>query len=214
MVGRHLKKLLILGATGRTGQHLVNQALDGGHEVTVAVRTTGTLPNHPRLRLVIAPVTETGAALTDAVHGQDGVISALGRGNSFKADMLMQRSVPVIIEAMQSAGVRRFIFTSAIGVGAAFQDAPLFSRTLIRLLLQDIYKDKAVGEELIRRSGLDWTIVQPAGLTYGPLTGKYRVGERLKVSGIPMISRADVAHFLLGELDDPAYVGRIARIAY
>lgn len=209
------KKLLILGATGGTGQHLVTQALDMGHEVTAFVRTPARISvQNARLRLLVGTVTDDGTSLTEGIRGQDAVISALGRGTSFKSTGLLQRSVPTILSAMLSCGVRRLIFTSAIGVGAAVRDAPLFSRMMIRLLLKDIYADKAAAEGLIRRSDLEWTIVQPAQLTNGPLTGKYRVGERLKPGGIPTIARADVAHFILSQLDDTAYVGKIARIAY
>jgi putative NADH-flavin reductase len=158
-------------------------------------------------------VTDAGSALAHAVRGQDAVISALGRGLSLKSDRLIQRSVPAILSAMQTNGVRRLIFTSAIGVGATIRDAPLFSRIMIRLLLSDIYADKAAGEELIRRSDLDWTIVQPAQLTNGPLTRTYRAGERLDLRGIPKIARADAAHFILRQLDDTAYVGKVALIA-
>jgi len=115
---------------------------------------------------------------------------------------------------MRTHRVPRLIFTSAIGVGAAFQDAPLFSKLLIRLLLRDIYADKAVGEDLIRRSEVEWTIVQPAQLTDGPLTRKYQVAEDLKLRGMPKISRADAVHFLLSQLDDTTYVRKVVRIGY
>ncbi len=110
--------------------------------------------------------------------------------------------------------VRRLIVTSAIGVGDAIRDAPLFSKIMIRMLLKNIYADKAAGEELIRQSDLDWTIVQPAQLTNGPLTRRYRVGQRLKLRGIPKIARADVAHVILSQLDATAYIGKVARIGY
>jgi putative NADH-flavin reductase len=209
------KKLLILGATGGTGQQLLTQALDAGHEVTALVRSPDKIPvQHDRLQLVAGSVTDDGAKLGQAVRGQDAVISALGRGMSLKSTGLIQRSVPAILSAMQTHGVRRLIFTSAIGVGDTIRQAPLFSRIMIRLLLGDIYADKAAGEELIRRSGLDWTLVQPAQLTNGPLTRTYRTGERLELRGIPRIARADVAHFLLSQLNDTAYIGRVALICY
>jgi putative NADH-flavin reductase len=85
---------------------------------------------------------------------------------------------------------------------------------MIRFLLSDIYADKAAGEELIRRSGLDWTIVQAAQLTNGPLTGRYRVGERVDLRGIPKISRADVAHCILSQLDHAAYIGKVVLVGY
>ena len=209
------KKLLILGATGGTGQQLLAQALEAGHEVTVFARSPDKIQvQHDRLQVVAGTVTDDGAMLSQAVRGQDAVISALGRGMSLKSTSLIQRSIPVVLSAMQTHRVRRLIFTSAIGVGDTVRHAPLFSRIMIRLLLRDIYADKAAGEALIRCSGLDWTLVQPAQLTNGPLTRRYRVGERLELRGIPKIARADVAHFILSQLDDTAYIGKVALVGY
>lgn len=208
-------KLFVLGATGGLGQQIVMQALDAGHDVTALIRRPAKAPHlDTRLRSVAGALPDDAAIFSAAVRGHDAVISALGRGRSFKADGLIARSVPVIVAAMESAGVRRLIFTSAIGVGDAVREAPLFSRLLIRFLLKDIYADKLVGEDLIRRSGLDWTIVQPAQLTDGPLTSRYQTGDHLKLRGMPKVSRADVAHCILERLDDPSSVRRIVRIGY
>ena len=208
------KKLLILGGTRGIGQLVVTQALQAGHEVTVFARTADKIPvQDHRLHLVAGTVTD-GSRLSQAVRGQDVVISALGQGMSLKADGLIQRSVPVILSAMQAQRVRRLIFTSALGVGDSIADAPLFSRMMVRFLLKDIYADKIAGEALVRRSDLDWTLVQPPQLTNGPLTRKYRVGEHLELRGIPRISRADVAHFILTQLDDTTYVRKVALIAH
>jgi putative NADH-flavin reductase len=82
------------------------------------------------------------------------------------------------------------------------------------VLLKDIYPDKLIGENLVRNSDLEWTIVQPAGLTNGQLTRRYRTGEHLHHRMIATISRADLAHFLLSQLDDHTYVRRIAQLEY
>jgi putative NADH-flavin reductase len=74
----------------------------------------------------------------------------------------------------------------------------------IRTLLKDLYADKQVGEDELRRLGSDieWTLVYPVTLTNGPRTGHYRAGERLTLHGLPRISRADVADFILSQMDD------------
>jgi putative NADH-flavin reductase len=154
---------------------------------------TGNVPDDPQ-------------ALAVAVDGQDAVISALGVGKSLRSAGLIARSMPVIVSTMQSLGVRRLIFTSAYGVGDTLRDVPFVPRVLMRFLFQDLYTDKAAGEEVLRRSGLDWTLVYPVTLTNGPRTGQYRVGERLALRGFPRISRADVADFLVSQLADTTYV--------
>jgi len=201
------KKILVIGATGPTGRQVVSQALDQGHQVTAFVRDPKRMPiTHDRLRLVTGDVTDPGPALNTAVAGQDAVISGLGVGLSFKSRNLIARAMPRIVAAMETQRVSRLIFTSAFGVGPTWIDVPPFARVMIRLLLRDVYADKAAGEEVLRRSQLDWTLVYPVGLTHGRKTGRYRAGERLSLHGLPTISRADLAAFLLAEIDDPTYI--------
>jgi putative NADH-flavin reductase len=200
-------KLLILGSTGGTGVHVVSQALERGDEVTAFVHRAergSRLP--PRARIVVGDITKEDGTLTDALRGQEAVISALGRGPSFRSEGLIARSVPRIVNAMERHGVRRLVFTSAFGVGETWRDVPLVPRIVARLALRDIYADKAAGEAALRRSGLDWTIVYPTTLTNGPRTGRYRVGERLTLRGVPTISRADLADFLLAQIQDHTFL--------
>lgn len=210
-----MKKLLVLGATGGTGRQVVSQALDAGHQVTAFVRHPDKMGiQHERLTLTTGDVTAGGSALSSMVRGQDAVISALGRGNSFKAEDLMQRAVPSIISAMQANHVRRLIFVSAMGVGDTSGDAPAIPRIFHRLLLRGIFADKRAAEEIIRRSDLDWTIVHPTGLTNGPLTGTYRSGEHLPMRGFPTISRADTAHFILRQVEDGTFARKVVIVSY
>ena len=206
-------KLLVLGATGGTGQQVVTQALEAGYDVTAVARNPGKVTlRHPRLRVIEGGLADA-VALADAMRSQDAVISAIGRGKTFKSDHLIERSVPVILAAMHNAKVPRLMFTSAVGVGATFQDSPWMAKLFFRTLLREIYADKLVGEDLIRNSSLDWTIVQPGVLNDGPLTKRYRCGERLAMSGMPKISRANAAHFMLDRINDASTSGRTIVIA-
>jgi putative NADH-flavin reductase len=185
-----------------------------GLEVTALGRTADTLPTTGRpVRVVTADIGTDSPTIRGAFAGQDAVISALGVGRSFRSGGLIARAVPLIVEAMREHGVRRLIFTSAFGVGPTWQDVPLVPRLFIKTLLRDVYADKGAGEEVIKASGLDWTIVRPAGLTDGARTGTARVGERLKLSGFPRVSRADVAAVLLQQLDDHRFVGQGVLVA-
>ena len=200
-------KILVLGATGATGLQVVSQALQRGHFVTVLVRTPQRFTiTDDRLRLFSGDVTDDSHALADAVRDQAAVISTLGVGRSFKSGGLITQSMSRIVRAMEHQGVRRLIVTSAFGVGVTRRDVPLVPRIFIRLLLQDIYRDKEHGEATLRASNLDWTVVYPTGLVDAPPTGHYRTGERLPLSGFPRIARADVANFLLTQIDDTTYV--------
>jgi uncharacterized protein YbjT (DUF2867 family) len=201
------KRILVIGATGGTGQRVVAQALKAGHRLTALVRNPqGLAVTSDRLRVLTGDVVRDDAVLEEAVRGQDVVISTLGVGKSFKPGGLIARSAPRIVNAMESQGVRRLMFVSAFGVGGTYRDVPFVPRLFIRLLLKDIYHDKNAGEEAIRRSGLDWTIVYPTGLTDAPGNGRYRVGERLALRGFPRIPRADVATFIVQDIDSAAYL--------
>jgi putative NADH-flavin reductase len=207
--------IVVFGATGATGQQVVTQALAQGHTVTVFVRN----PKAPsiadaRLRVVTGDTTRDEPQVTEAVRGQDVVVSTLGRRKSFRSDHLIERSMRAIVPSMQRSGVRRLILMSSFGVGESRRDASLIPRIMYRLLLSEIFEDKLAAEDYIKASGLDWTIVYPVLLTNGPLTRNYRVGERLELHGMPKISRADVAHFILTEAQQGAFVRKVAVVSY
>ena len=207
-------RILVVGATGGTGREVVLQALAAGHDVTALARTATQLPiQHPKLRAIDGTLPQDAAVLSNAMAGQDVVISALGRGQSLASHQLLEQSVPAVITAMRAHGVRRLIFTSAIGVGDAVRDIPFLPALFARTLLRGIYADKVIAERMVRESGLEWTIAQPAGLTSGPRTGRYQAAERLTLNGLPKIARADVAHFLLAQVDDRSNVGKTLVLA-
>jgi putative NADH-flavin reductase len=213
VLGFAIVKLLILGATGHLGRQIVTQALEKGHTVTILARDRSKVDvQHERLRVVEGDVTNN-AALGEAMREQDAVISAIGRGMSFKSENLIERSVPAILTTMQTHGIRRLMFTSAMGVGASYRDAPVMAKLFFRTLLRGIYADKAIGEQMIRNSALEWTIVQPVQLNDGPLKKNYRAAERLPMTGMPQISRADTAHFILDRLHDPSTIGKTLILA-
>lgn len=200
-------RLLVLGATGGTGKHVVAQALRRGFVVTALVRDPAGLGiASDRLHVIPGSVTEGEAALAAAMRGQNAVISALGVGKSFRSGGIIARAAPRIVSAMAAAGIHRLIFTSAFGVGETRRDAPLIPRLFMRTLLRDIYRDKEAGEAELCRSGLEWTLVCPTSLVDRPGTGAYRVGERLTLRGFPTIARADVADFLLNQINDATYM--------
>jgi len=209
-------KLLILGATGGTGRCALKEAKALGHDVTVFVRDSSKLSAEEQAgaRVVAGALPDDEPALGEAMRGQDAVISALGRGLSFKSEDLLKRSVPVILRTMAQTGVRRLIFTSAFGIGETWRDTPWISRVFVRTLLRGIYADKRLAEALIRQSDLDWTIVHPTKLTDGPRTGTWRSGERLPLSNLPKISRGDTGAFLVSQLNDSSYLRRTVLVSY
>ncbi len=199
-------KILILGSTGGTGQQLVTQSLNQNYEVTALARDPSRLKlNHERLMVVEGSVLDKDV-LANALDGKDAVLSALGVGKSLRSKDLMSNAVRVIIPAMHSKNVKRLVFLSAFGVGETFKQADFIQKIIFRVFLRNIYADKSKADDQIRRSTLEWTLVYPVLLTNTPGTGKYKAGEKLEMKGMPKISRADVAEFMLRQLSDNTFI--------
>jgi putative NADH-flavin reductase len=205
---------VVFGASGGTGQEIIKQALDQGHEVTAIVRDAAKLAiRDSKLHIIEADVLKDYPAITSAIAGKDAIICALGVANSLKSAGLIAGGLAAIMPAAKKHDVRRLILISAFGVGDSSRNAPLVPRLMYRLLLGDIYRDKKAGEDIVKASGLNWTIVHPVMLTDGPRTGTYRSGERLELRGIPKVSRADVAHFVLMQITDKTFLRKTAAIS-
>lgn len=209
-------KLLVFGANGRTGRQLLAQGLDAGHEMTAFIRPRATAPDpYPRLRVATGEVTADQDAVRAAVEGQDAVLTAFGSPTTWHgllSPALTVTAMPLIVQAMRDTGVSRIVHLSAHGVGDTADQAPAVYWAVYKAL-GPMFADKAAGEEILRTSGLDWTLVYPVMLVGGPLTGRYRTGERLPLRGIPRISRADVAHFMLHETTRPAHLHTTVQLA-
>ena len=209
-------KLTILGATGATGTSLVSQALASGHEVTAIVRDPArlTVPGHRRLRVITADAMDP-VALSPALAGSDAVISAIGpRGTG--PTTIIEDSVRSIIAAMGKAGVRRFLEVSGSVVtdeGESPYLRYLLKPVARRTFLRHVCADMRRGEEEIRHSGLDWTIVRPPALTGRAASGTYRTAIDRNLPHGFSVSRADLAACMLSLVDDPATVHRHVAIA-
>jgi putative NADH-flavin reductase len=203
-------RILILGATGPTGQQLVKQALEKNHQVTVLVRNPEKLGmTHGNLHVVKGEVLDE-ATLKKAVEGTEAVLCTLGRGRSLKSFDLMTTAVTNIIAAMKSSNIDRVILLSSFGVGETFTQANFFQKLVFRTFLKNIYSDKAKADAMLRNSPLEWTLVCPVILTNKPGTGNYKVAETLPMKGMPKISRTDVADFMLRELENRTFLRKTA----
>jgi putative NADH-flavin reductase len=220
-------KLVIIAATGGIGRQLLNQAVAAGHEVTAVVRSPQKLTGQP-IRIVAADLAKPDAAvLESALAGADAVLSGLGARSAAEAGVA-RRGTQAIVEAMQTTGVRRLVVVSAAPIGTVpSPDRPhppkhdpgdgFFMRHLgarfARTAFRTHYADLARMEDVVRASGLDWTISRPPKLTNKALTGRYRTAIGRNVRGGFSVSRADVAHHMLRTLDQPETIKQIVGIA-
>ncbi|MET8283886.1 SDR family oxidoreductase [Streptomyces sp. NPDC048448] len=209
-------KLTVFGATGGIGQEIVRQALASGHQVTAVVRDPARLSvTGAGLEVLRADLTDP-EALRPAVRGRDAVLSGLG-ARSRKDAGVTTRLTRTVLGAMRAEGVRRLLVVSAGPVGpdpegASFADRA--ARTLISVILKDVYADLRGMEGELARSDTDWTAVRPPRLRNKPVTGSYRTAVGSFPLGGRFIARADVAHAMLAMITDTGTVKQGVGIAY
>jgi len=208
-------RIVIFGATGKTGHHLVAQALSAGHEVRAFVRDASRLPmRHERLQIVEGDVLDT-TSVEQAVSNVDAVLSALGHTKTSTNDV-QKVGTENIVGAMKKNSVSRLISLTGAGVRDEKDRPKLVDRVFglfLKILQPAVLEDAERHAEVIKASGLDWVIVRAPRLTDGPRTGEYRVGYVGKSSGTKT-SREDVAGFILQQLTDDEYLHQQPMISY
>jgi len=220
-------KLTVFAATGGIGRQALEQAVAAGHKVTAVVRNPKKLSRE--VRVVTADLAAPDpAALESAVKGADAVLSGLGPRSASEAGIAGQ-GTRAIVQAMKATNVRRIVVVSAAPIGTVpspgrpnppkhdpgdgFFVRNLFS-PLIKAALRKHFADLALMEDVLRDSGLDWTVVRPPRLTGKPVTGSYRTAYGQNLRRGLFVSRADVAHLMLRVLRQPETVKQAIGIAY
>jgi putative NADH-flavin reductase len=219
-------KLTIIAATGGVGAELLEQAVAAGHDVTAVVRNPAKLSR--QVRTVTADMTAPDpAALESAMAGADAVLSGLGPHSNSDAGIASQ-GTRAIVAAMRAAGVRRIVAVSAAPVstvpspgnpspprhdpGDGFFMRHLFSH-VASAMFGKVYADLAQMEDILAKSGLDWTVVRPPQLKSKPPTGNYRTAYGQNIRGGWSVPRADVAHLMLHVLGQPETIRQAIGIA-
>ena len=203
-------KLVVFGSTGQTGIEIVKQALVQGHDVTAFVRdvTKITFQNE-NLQIATGDVMDY-ITVKNAIHANEAVICALGT-NSLGKTIVRSKGTANIIKAMKENNATRLVVISAMGVAESWSTLSFINKLFFATLLHSARQDHEKQEVLVKKSELDWTIVRPSGLVDTPVTESYNVGENI-LAKTSKISRADVAHFILKELIDNAFVNKAVTI--
>ena len=206
--------VLILGATGRTGRILLTEALRRGHRVTVLVSHKGALKTDPTLVEVYEGTPLNKFTLADAMRGCDAVLSTLNisRVSDFPWARLrtskdfLSSSMKHIIGAVREHHINRVIILSAWGVAETKKDIPFWFRWLIdNSNIRYPYRGHEQQEQLLKASGLNWTIIRPAGLTDSEKDKDITVTLNNTPKPSIMISRRNVALFMLDVLEKNLY---------
>lgn len=194
-------KLTVIGSTGRTGRHVVDQALRRGHRVTAFTRRPDALAERSRLAGVVVGDGRDPQAVASAVRGADAVIAivaAPSRGGPHQAAEVIR----VVTAAMARHGVRRLVVTSAYPIVGVRPRLPL---AVLRLVFRDAYADARAMERELQAGPLDWTIARLNRLTDKPAEGPLEITTDLLARPRPM-TRADTAAALLDIVADPRLV--------
>ncbi|MEO0897980.1 MAG: SDR family oxidoreductase [Bacteroidota bacterium] len=209
-------KVIVFGATGTVGKEIVQQALEQGHQVTAFLRSPEKMEDiqHSRLQTFQGDVFDE-AQVAEAIKGQDIVMVSLGSGRSRKS-IVRSKGTEHIIQAMKKEGVKRLICQTTLGNGDSRANLDFFWKYIMfGWFLKQVYLDHELQEELVRKSGLDWTIVRPAAFTDGERTGAYQSGFGPHVEGLTLkISRKDVADFMLKQIGNPASLFQTPGLSY
>lgn len=210
------QQIVVLGANGGIGKQVVIQALAAGHQVTAILRTPFNLTIlHPNLTIVQGDVMQPGS-LDKHLQGKGIIVSAIGK-NSVKKTTLYSQGNKNLIEAMERTGLKRAFFISASGIDVNPTHSLLVrlaTKYILQNILRNMYADQKIMENLIKKSHIDWTIVRPPKLIDKPQTGKYRLSTDGFLDNGLMISRADVAHFIVHNLNNTAIMHKTVELAY
>lgn len=206
-------KILIFGATGSIGRHLLEQALSQGHTVTAFTRDPAKIDiKHENLSVAQGDVMAQ-ASVQKAVQGQEAVLCLIGAG---KQGQVRSEGTRHIVQAMEQAGVQRLICQTTLGAGDSRGNLNFFWKYIMfGMLLRDALADHERQEQYVKQSSLDWTIVRPGAFTDDDHTGYYRQGFSGSDKTVELkISWADVADFMLKQLTDDSYLHQTPGLAY
>jgi putative NADH-flavin reductase len=213
-------KLLIVGANGGIGRQCVELALNAGYQVTALVRNPANLRLiHQKLEVVQGDLLQPGT-FEKYLAGKDAVVSAIGvKGGLFsdKPTNLYSEGNANLLQAMEREGVKRgfFISASAVEISPAIPRFVQFlAKYVLQKLLKHMYADLRKMELIIKKSDTRWTIIRPPQLSDGPATGHYRTAINDWLKDCLKISRADVAHFIIHNVNNPAIIKTTVEIGY
>jgi putative NADH-flavin reductase len=206
-----MSEVLIIGASSGIGLACTRQALEKGHHVRAFARSADKIAlEHAHLHKINGDALNP-ADVAHAVDGVDAVIVALGVKAGpeliFGTISLFSTATQNLLPAMKAAGVKRLICVTGFGAGESRQAISCLQRLPFKIVFDKAYSDKSIQEELIKESGLDWVIARPGVLTNRPMTNNYQVLVEPSQWRNGVISRADVAHFLVEQIDDDNYIG-------
>lgn len=209
-------KLLVIGASRGIGAAVVDQALKANHSVKALARQADLIPARERLETIVGDATVPND-LEQALEGVDAVVMTLGIAENvamaWRSVTLFSDATASLIPLMKARGIDRLIAVTGVGAGDSINALSAPERLGHNFFLSEPYKDKTRQEEMIRDSDLRWTLVRPTILTHNRASHDYRVMVEPGEWRMGMISRADVADYVIKALKDDATIGKAPVLA-
>ena len=209
-------QVTVIGAAGKTGKLVVEQALAAGYTVTALVRDTGELAPAPGLHVLVGDATEL-TPVSQAVAGSSAVIDCIGGKTPYKHTELERNVAGTIVAALREPPTAaalpvRLIAISMMGIGDSQAQTPFwYEYLLIPTFLRGSTPDKTAMEAEVRGSGIPYVLVRPPLLTEDAATGSVKVlGEG---DTGHKITRADLAKFLVQQVANDTYLGKAVTVA-
>ena len=197
-------RLALFGANGATGRLLTERALAAGYAVTALLRDPGAFPYRDRIKVVAGSAFDP-RAVADTLAGATAVLSSLG-AKSLRREDVLERAVPLIVQAMQAHGPRRIIVLGSAGaLPAALDKQPAWRRWIVQNIVYTTALKWPVASQvaqyrILSESTLDWTMVMPPMLLNSPGRGAFRIDGEALPPGASLIARSDVADFMMDQL--------------
>jgi putative NADH-flavin reductase len=215
--------IAIFGASGATGTLLTQRSLAAGYNVTALLRTPEKFPLREQVHVIQGSPFDL-PSVSETIEGADVVLSTLG-ANSLKKEDVLERAVPQIIAAMQQTAsqpkpVRRIIVLGSAGaLPTSLDKQPAWRRWIVQNIVYKTFLKWPIASQIsqwnnLSHSDLDWTMVMPPMLTNTPAHGTYRIdGDALPING-SRISRADVADFMMQQINNSQWIRKGVYIAW
>jgi putative NADH-flavin reductase len=206
--------ITVIGATGATGRKVIERALELGHEVVAVARRPEVITPMARLKVRQGDVLDA-PSIAKSIADTDAVISCIGPTRNFSPGTVMSEGISNILEACQSAEVKRFVMQSGIGLSDG-KELSALNRWAIHIsgrIFSKAVEDKAIAERAVQRSDLDWIIVRPAVLSDVAATSKYTAGPSTRIAPLLPLSFADCADCLVrAATSEPTWVRKIVNV--
>lgn len=201
------KRIALFGATGQTGSQFLELALAAGYEVNALVRDRNKLSYSTTALIVFEGDVLNQQHVNQVVKDADLVVSLFGHVKD-SPEWLQTNGTINMVNAMKEFNVHRIISLSGGGLPFPEKDEPKFAdkliRTIMKVAVPKVLNDAIKHHEVLAKSDLKWTIVRAPRLTNDPRLGTYRVGW-VGVNASTKISRADLADFILAQLEDTRF---------